>query len=220
MITLVNVTRVHHQTVILAQAQACFRPHERVGILAAAGSGKSTFARLLSGIEVPDSGAILRQGRASWPMGFAGAFHPDLTAAANITLIADMIGQDPGRTLAFCDRFGGFAGLDRPMKTFSPVERATLGFTLSLSVPCDTYIADEVIGVGDDLMRRRCDAMLDRRLASAGLIFLSRNPAQIRKYCQTFYVLIGGKLIRCPDIDTAAIALKLSHQPEAELVEP
>lgn len=215
MITLVNATRVHDQTVILAQVSACFKPRERVGILAAAGSGKSTVARLLSGIDEPDSGAILRQGRISWPMGFAGAFHPDLTAARNITLIADLIGQDPGRTLAFCDRFGAFAGgLDRPMKTFSPVERATLGFSLSLSLPCDTYIADEVIGVGDTAMRARCDAMLGRRLASAGLVFLSRNPAQIRKYCQTFHVLIGGKLIPCRDIDTAAAALKLSNHPE------
>lgn len=220
MITLVDVTRAHPSSVILMRARASFGRRERVGILAAAGSGKSTIARMLSGIEAPDSGAVLRHGRVSWPMGFAGAFHPDLTAATNIALIAEMIDRDPGQTLAFCDLFGGFAGLDRPMKTFSPIERATLGFALSLSVPCDTYIADEVIGVGDDIMRRKCDAMLDRRLATAGLVFLSRNPGQIRKYCQTFYVLIGGKLIRCPDIDTAATALKLSHQPEGELVWP
>lgn len=215
MITLINASRVQGQTVILAGATARFIPRERVGILAAAGAGKSTLARLFSGIEPPNGGAVLRQGRISWPMGFAGAFHPELSAATNITLIAAMIGQDPGRTLAFCDQFGGFAGrLDRAVKSFSPVERATLAFSLSLAVPCDTYIADEGIGAGDADMRARCDAMLDRRLASAGLVFLSRNPAQIRKYCTTFYVLIGGRLVPCPDVDVAAAALKLSHHPE------
>lgn len=214
MITLLNATRIQGSTVILAGATTQFKPRDRVGILAAAGSGKSTLARLFSGIEPPDGGTVLRHGRLSWPMGFAGAFHPELTAATNITLIADMIGHDPGRTLAFCDQFGGFAGLDRPMKTFSPVERATLAFSLSLAVPCDGYIADEVIGVGDGPMRARCDAMLDRRLATAGLIFLSRNPAQIKKYCRSFYVLISGRLIPCPDVDVAATALKLSAEPE------
>jgi capsular polysaccharide transport system ATP-binding protein len=214
MIILLNATRIQGSTVILAGATAQFKPRDRVGILAAAGSGKSTLARLFSGIEPPDGGTVLRQGRLSWPMGFAGAFHPDLTAATNITLISEMIGQDPGRTLAFCDQFGGFAGLDRPMKTFSPVERATLAFSLSLAVPCDGYIVDEVIGVGDAPLRAKCDAMLERRLANAGLIFLSRNPAQIKKYCHTFHVLIGGRLIPCPDIDVAATALKLSAERE------
>ena len=218
MIALVNASRVqrsaHGTAVILQPTTLGFPARARVGILAAAGSGKSSLARLFAGLEPPDTGHVVTQGRVSWPMGFAGGFHPELTAADNIALLAQIVGADPAPCIAFCASFGDLTPvMNRPVKTFSPIARATLAFSFSLAVPCDTYIADEVTGAGSDLMRRKCDAMLDRRLQTAGLILLSRNPGQIRKYCQSFFALIQGRLLPCRSVDIAATALQMTRSP-------
>lgn len=223
MITLSHVSHLNRPQaedpiVVLGDVSVLFRAGERVGILAAPGSGKSTLARLFSGIEQPDEGLIERQGRVSWPLGFAAALHPELSGAENIGLIGAILGQDPDEMIAFCDAFSGLgARMQRPLKYASPGDRALLAFSCSLAVPYATYIADEVLGVGSDQMRARCQAMLDRRLTHAGLIFLSRNPAQIKKTCTTFYVLVSGKLIACSDPAIGAEVLKLSRVPGADL---
>ncbi len=217
MIVLDNVSRIQRTdsgTIpLLTEASEYFGRHERVGILAAPGTGKSSVARLLSGIEKPDSGHVYREGKTSWPIGFAGGFHPELTGAQNIRFLSELVGQDPLEAIAFCTEFADLGdSLSKKNKTFSSVERAMLAYSFSLSVPCDMYIADEVIGVGDTDMRLRCSAILDQRLENAGLIFLSKNPAQLQKHCSRFLLLIESKLVPCYDLNEGVEALMASNE--------
>ena len=217
MIALQDVTRLQRtdngNLVLLSNATEQFKRNERVGILAAPGTGKSSIARMLAGVEKPDSGRIFRQGKVSWPIGFAGGFHPELSAAENITYLSNLVGQDPIEAISFCIEFAGFAdSIRQKLKTFSPGQRAAIAYSFSLSVACDMYIADEVIGIGDPEMRLRCRAMLDRRLEKAGLVFLSKNPTQLKNRCTRFFVLIDSKLVPCEDMDVGVAALALAKK--------
>lgn len=217
MIMLDNVSRIQRTDtgtlLLLSNATEHFGRDERVGILAAPGTGKSSIARLLAGIEKPDTGHIYREGKTSWPIGFAGGFHPELTGAQNITFLSELVGQDPGETIAFCTEFANLGkSLSKKAKTYSSLERAVVAYSFSLAVPCDMYIADEVVGVGDADMRLRCSAILDQRLAHAGLIFLSKNPAQLEKHCTRFLVLINGQLVPCDDLKLGVEALMHGHE--------
>jgi ABC-type glutathione transport system ATPase component len=51
--------------------------------------------------------------------------------------------------------------------------------------------------------------MLAKRLENASLIFVSRNPAQLAKYCDQFWVLLAGQLKPCrsPEIGMKALNL-------------
>ncbi len=201
---------------ILLEADAVIHPRERVGILAPAGAGKSSIARLICGIERPDQGAIHRSGRVSWPIGLAGPFHPELGVTDNLGLIAGLLGEEADRLIAFCHRFCDHSlALRGRMKDLTPAQRARLAYACSLAVPCDYYIADETVTVGEADLRAKCDAMLDRRLRAAGLVFLSRNPAQLSARCQRFYVLIRGKLMPCrtPQIGQEALRLAAASEP-------
>lgn len=212
MIALLNATRMVTDDLgprqILAETSLVIGDRERVGILAARGSGKSMIARLLSGIERPDSGQVLRTGRVSWPMGFAGALHPDLTVAENIALIGGLLGEDAEHLVAFCELSGGLGPiLHRKMKTASPAQRSAVAFCLSLGTQCDTYVADDSIGFGLDRQREMSEALLEQRLETAGLVFLSSNPQQIAKVCNRVFVLICGHLVPCQDIMAGQQAL-------------
>lgn len=189
---------------VLDDVSAFFGPKERVGILAAPGSGKSTIARLLSGVEPPNSGGVLRDGDISWPLGSAGFLHPELTGEMNVALIARTLGEDPLDVLTFCIELSRQEdGFRRKMKNYSPSVRAVLAFALSLSRQCDYYIADEKIAIGDGEDQERFAAMLDTRLQNAGLIFLSRNVRQLETICSRFFLLQDARLIEVDSIKTA-----------------
>ena len=66
--------------VVLDRITATFPSQQSIGILGRNGAGKSTLLRVLGGAELPDQGYIKRQGRVSWPIGFAGGFSGSLTA--------------------------------------------------------------------------------------------------------------------------------------------
>jgi len=217
MIVLENVSRIQRTNtgtlLLLSHANEHFGRDERVGILAAPGSGKSSIARLLAGIEKPDTGHIYREGKTSWPIGFAGGFHPELTGAQNITFLSELVGQDPLETIAFCIEFANLGeSLSKKIKTYSSLERAIVAYSFSLAVPCDMYIADEVVEVGDLDLRMRCNAILDQRLERAGLIYLSKNPSQLEKHCTRFLLLIEGQLVPCDDLKLGVEALMQSHE--------
>jgi capsular polysaccharide transport system ATP-binding protein len=195
-------------TEVLRPTSCIFGDGERIGILAARGSGKSSIARLLAGIAKPTTGKITRSGRISWPIGATGFIHPDLTVTENVQMIARLLGEDPHEMLAACEdltRLG--VRLQDKVKTLSPLHRAALGYTLSLAVDCDTYIADDVAGFGTGALREQTELRLHMRLARAGLVFLSSNPRQIAKFCDQNYVLIGGRLLPCNDLEAGQAAL-------------
>lgn len=221
MISLLNTTRMlpdlNTPRMLLHNVTDQFRPGDRVGILATPGSGKSSLARLLAGIEPPDRGHVVHKGQVSWPIGFAGLLHPELTGVQNLDVLATTLGRDPEDMIAFCAEFSELGSyLDQQMKTYSPVMRIALAFSVSMSVPFGMYIADEVVGYGDTQTRAKCEAMLDRRLTDAGLVFLSKNPNQLTNICTSFRVLTEGALIPCPDIDVAQDILNLSLARMAE----
>lgn len=202
------------QVPILLNTSVIFGRREKIGILAASGTGKSALARLFAGVDRPDAGEVLHRGQVSWPLGFAGFLHPDLTAAQNIALLARMTNQDVPRALAFCSHFCGFdAGLQRPTRDLSPTERAILAYGCSMAVPATQFIADETITVGDDTQRMKCEALLEQRMTYGGLVFISKNVNQLKRFCDRFYVLTSYQLMPCEDLQAAQAALIRSQMP-------
>ncbi len=201
---------------ILVEANAVFGLGERVGILAAPSTGKSSIARLLSGIDRPDHGRVRADTRVSWPIGFAGFLHPHLSVRDNIDIFARLMGMKPETVIAFCEGFDGLEDLNRQMmQDLTPTQRAILGYACALSVPGPAmWIADEVITVGEPSDRTRCDELLSDRLVQGGLVFLSRNVRQLKAYCDRFLVLINRRLVECSDLEVAQEALEFSTKRE------
>jgi ABC-type polysaccharide/polyol phosphate transport system ATPase subunit len=63
-------------------------PWRNTAILGRNGAGKSTLLRLLAGIEEPDTGKTIRHKTVSWPIGFRGSFHPELSGIENVRFVA------------------------------------------------------------------------------------------------------------------------------------
>ena len=214
MIRLENVVKSYRlregHKVVLRNLTATF-PKTSVAILGANGAGKSTLLRLIAGTELPDSGIILREGRISWPLGFAGSFNGSLSGAENVRFVARIYGEDTERVLDFVAAFSELGEFFRmPVSSYSSGMRARLAFGVSMAVAFDYYLVDEITAVGDDKFRQKCLTMFKEKLAHSSIIMASHSKATLKQYCQIGAVLHQGELTICEDLNEA-IALHEEH---------
>ena len=208
MITLQQITKTyrtsHGTHVVLNKLSAEFPERRNVGIIGRNGAGKSTLMRLISGAELPDSGAVVRRGRVSWPVGFSGGFSGSLTGAENTRFVARIYGMPVDRVLTFAAEFSELGEyFDMPVKTYSSGMRARLAFALSMAVDFDVYLVDEITAVGDSQFQKKCRLAFDERRDRSTLIIVSHDMSTIRNYCDSCAVLRQGRLQFCDTIDEA-----------------
>ncbi|WP_371587758.1 ABC transporter ATP-binding protein [Pseudoruegeria sp. SK021] len=187
-----------------------------VGLLGRNGAGKSTLLRIIAGTQDPDEGRVVRSGTVSWPIGFAGSFHPDLTGAQNTRFVARVYGADTESLTDYVEDFselGDFFYM--PVRTYSSGMKARLAFGVSMGIPFDTYLVDEVTSVGDQRFREKCAEVFDTRLKSSGAVMVSHSLGQIREMCQSGAVLNGGQLQYYPDI-AEAVEAHMRNQRETQ----
>lgn len=175
-----------------------------IGLVGRNGAGKSTLLKILAGTMRASSGRVISEGEISWQIGFAGSFHPELSGAQNVRFVARAYGVD---TDGLIDYVGEFAELGRsfyaPFRTYSSGMRARLAFGLSMGVPFSYYLIDEVTAVGDASFRKKCTAVLNERLETAGAIVVSHSDATLKAICASGMVLEDGHLTWHDKIDDA-----------------
>jgi capsular polysaccharide transport system ATP-binding protein len=203
-----NVTKVYktdgHRRTILEQASFTLKPGISYGILGINGAGKSTTMRLIAGTEEPTKGRVKRGLRVSWPLGFSGGFHPQMTGRDNVKFIARIYGEDPKRVLDFVEDFSELGSyLDVPIRTYSSGMGARLAFGMSMAIPFDCYLIDEVTSVGDGRFARRCEEVFSKRRKHADVIMISHSMEVIRAWCTQGIVLLNGRAIVYEDVNDA-----------------
>lgn len=175
-----------------------------IGLLGRNGAGKSTLLRMIAGTMSPDRGHIDCRGTISWPVGFAGSFHGDLTGAQNTKFIARVYGAD---SEALLDFVADFADLGRqfhqPYKGYSSGMRSRLAFGVSMGLRFDMYLIDEVTSVGDAAFREKSSELLNNRLEQSGALVVSHGKGMLRRLCDCAVVLEAGQLTYFDDIEEA-----------------
>ncbi len=177
---------------------------QALALLGANGSGKTTLLDLVAGRLRPDAGHVLRHGSVSFPVGFAGGFHRDLSGAQNIRFLARVYGADPQALVEFVADFAELGALyHAPLRSYSSGMRARLGFGASMGLPFDLYLVDEATAVGDGAFKRKSKALFRARMRGASGIMVSHNLRELRKYCDAGLVLHEGHLWYFDQIDEA-----------------
>ena len=171
-----------------------FPKGECVALMGGNGAGKSTMLKMLAGTLQPDSGEIIRHGTVSWPVGFAGSFHPDLTGAQNVKFVARIYGLDTTEMVQFAREFSQLgAHMHLPVRTYSSGMRSRLAFAMSMAVKFDTYLIDEITAVGDVAFQAKSEAMLRERLKHSGAVYVSHSVEQMARICSAGVVLQNGR---------------------------
>ncbi|MCL7465847.1 ABC transporter ATP-binding protein [Phaeovulum sp. NW3] len=208
MIRLENLSKIYHvkgqRKCVADQVNAVFPSGVSVGLLGRNGAGKSTLLRMIAGTSKPTDGRIVSDGSISWPVGFSGSFHGDLTGAQNIRFVARVYGVDAEYLVDYVRDFAELGmHFHLPVRTYSSGMRSRLAFGVSMGVRFDTYLVDEVTSVGDANFKKKSEAVFLDRMRSAGAIVVTHSMPMIRRMCTMGAVLEGGKLTLFDDIDAA-----------------
>ncbi len=211
----VQVPGYREPITILRGQTILFRDRARVSILAPAGSGRTTLARVFGGVKQPTGGRVFIAGSVGWPISQSTLINPILTVNENIAMIAQLISVPPGEIAAviawFCEND---QLLDRRVMDLAPSEKALALYALSLSVPFNHFIADDKILISDAHIAARADQLLRSRLDGAGLIFLSRNARMLERWCNEHYVLINQSLRQVSNPAEGQALLNAAEKPE------
>ncbi len=177
-------------------------PGEKLGILGRNGSGKSTLIRLIGGAEYADGGQIYRSMKVSWPLAFSGGFQGSLTGLDNLRFICRIYDTSIEDKIPYVEDFSELGRYMRePVKTYSAGMRARLAFALSMVIDFDCYLIDEVMAVGDDRFRKRCQTELFEKRGDRAMVIVSHSPGYIRAHCDKAAVMLGGRLHHFDTID-------------------
>ena len=199
MIRLENLTKIYYaegrRNVVADRLNAVFPTGQSVGLLGRNGAGKSTLLRMIAGTALPTSGRIVSDGTISWPVGFAGSFHQDLTGAQNVRFVARIYGVD---TDELVDYVADFAELGyhyhQPFMSYSSGMRSRLAMGTSMGIHFDTYLVDEVTSVGDADFRAKSQRVFQDRMSSSSAVVVTHSMAMVRQMCTMGAVLEHGRL--------------------------
>jgi capsular polysaccharide transport system ATP-binding protein len=184
----------HGRKVVLDDLTLTLPAGTRLGVLGRNGAGKSTLLSMIGGTSRPSAGEILRHTPISWPLGFGGTFHPDLTGAQNVRFVARIYGADTDTLVAYVEDFAELGDfMDMPVRSYSSGMRARLAFGMSMGIAFDWYLVDEITAVGDASFKRKSLAVFRSKLKDVGLLMVSHSINTIRTYCTSGLVLEAGR---------------------------
>lgn len=175
-----------------------------LGLFGLNGAGKTTLMQIIAGTMHADRGRVVSDGSISWPVGFAGSFHPDLTGAQNVRFIARVYGVDTEALVDFVEDFAELGPhFHAAVRTYSAGMKSRLTFGTSMGVQFDTYLIDEVTAVGDAAFRKKSQKLFLARMEHSSAILVTHEMGQMRNFCDAGIVLHEGKLSYFDDINEA-----------------
>jgi capsular polysaccharide transport system ATP-binding protein len=193
--------------VVLNHVSMTFDTTRSYGLLGVNGAGKSTTLRLISGTELPNSGSVRRSVRVSWPLGFAGGFHPLMTGRENTVFVARAYGADVRKVIEFVEDFAEIGEyFDIPVKFYSSGMMARVAFGLSMGIDFNVYLIDESLSVGDARFQRRCQEAFEARRKNSSVILVSHSMGLVKRYCDRGGVIVDGQIILYDNVDKAIAA--------------
>ena len=170
-----------------------------VGLIGRNGSGKTTLMKILAQVVAPTEGMAEIYGRVGALLEVGTGFHPELSGRENIELAGTIMGMSRVEIHDLAGDIIAFAGvddfLDMPVKRYSTGMFMRLAFSVSIHLPGEILLVDEILAVGDLEFQLKCYDRIDRATRDGRtVIFVSHATEVVRDLCESAFVLEGGRL--------------------------
>lgn len=173
---------------------------EKIGIIGANGSGKSTILKVISGILQPTSGTVRVRGQIAPLIELGAGFDPEISVMDNIWLYGVLLGFSQNEMRERAQSILEFAELQDyalvPVKGLSSGMVARLGFSIATDVQPDILILDEVLSVGDESFKNKCQQRIDKFWDGAvTVLVVSHSMEFVRESCERAIWIKKGKIL-------------------------
>jgi ABC-2 type transport system ATP-binding protein len=172
---------------------------EKVGIIGSNGAGKSTLLKLISGILAPSSGEVSVHGNIAPLIELGAGFDQDISVGDNIILYGVLLGFSRQEMKRRTQNILDFAELQDyesvPVKGLSSGMIARLGFAIATDVQPNILILDEVLSVGDEHFRNKCQRRMEQFWQNnATILVVSHDLEFIKSSCQRVIWIDRGEI--------------------------
>ena len=172
---------------------------EIFGIVGRNGAGKSTLLKVVSRVLVPTRGRVRTRGRVAPLLELGAGFHPELTGRENVFLNGTLLGHANPAIRSRLEDIVDFAELgafiDAPLRTYSSGMAARLGFAVATSWRPEILLVDEVLAVGDEAFKRKCQLRMQGfRSSGTTTLLVTHDMNTIITLCQRAAWLQNGRI--------------------------
>lgn len=180
---------------------------EALGIIGHNGAGKSTLLKVVAKVIKPIGGEVLVRGSIAPLIELGAGFDPELTGRENIYLNASILGFSRKEIDKKLDKIVEFSELGEfihsPLKSYSSGMISRLGFSIATEVDPDILIIDEILAVGDEHFRKKCDERMQKfKERGITILLVSHNMTEVRRLCDRVLWLDHGMSKRYGDVQT------------------
>lgn len=182
---LVNVNKSYENKAVLRDFSARFAEGKITAIMGPSGCGKTTLLRLILGIEQPDSGEILCEGKR-----FAAVFQEDrlsepLSAVSNVRLVAPTLSRDAARDLLRTFSLGD--ATDKPVSTLSGGMRRRVAIARAIAADADAVLLDEPFSALDGVTKRDVMMAVKEMLAGKTVLLVTHDEEEARTFADEIF---------------------------------
>ena len=177
---------------------------ETLGIIGHNGAGKSTLLKVIARVIKPGEGEVYVKGTIAPLIELGAGFDRELTGEENIYLNASILGFSRKEIGKRFDRIVEFSELAEfihsPLKNYSSGMVSRLGFSIATEVDPGILIIDEILAVGDEHFRKKCDQkILSFKARGTTMLLVSHDMEEIRRLCDRVLWLDHGASRMCGD---------------------
>jgi ABC-type polysaccharide/polyol phosphate transport system ATPase subunit len=181
---------------------------EAIGVIGRNGAGKSTLLRIAAGILKPSTGSAVVRGRIAPVIELGIGFEQELTGRENIVFNGALLGRSQQEMNNRMDEIVDFAELDafidQPIRTYSTGMVARLAFAVATTVNAQVLLLDEVLSVGDERFKRKCQLRMEEfRTRGISILFVSHDLGAVESLCDRAMWIAEGKIRS--ESETAAV---------------
>lgn len=220
MIRLINATKYYktqgEKKYILKDVNVTIPSGVNVGILGKNGMGKSTFLKMLAGIDFTTSGHIVSNNSFSWVMGLAKGLQPAMTGRQNVKFICRIYGKNEDEIIQICNYVKEFSEIgdyfDMPINLYSSGMKSRLTFSMSLAFDFDYMIIDEILSVGDAAFKKKSRNALEEKMIHSNILMVSHSMDEIREICDVGLLIDKGQVTYYDHIEDAIDAYNKLNQ--------
>lgn len=202
---------------------------ETLGIIGPNGAGKSTLLKILTGVTLPDSGAIQVGGKITGLLELGTGFNFEMTGLQNIYMNGLLLGMSreeidrkKEEIIAFTE-LGAF--IFEPLKTYSSGMVMRLAFSVAIHADPECFVIDEALSVGDAHFQQKCmQRIKEFRQSGGSIIFVSHDMNAVKMLCDRSVLLHQGNIIEEGSSDQVVnsynfLVSKMGNQENSLLVE-
>lgn len=170
-----------------------------LGIVGPNGAGKSTLLRIAAGILSPTTGVATIRGRLAPIIELGLGFEGELSGRENIFFNGALLGRSRAEMKDRMEDVIAFAELgefiDQPIRTYSTGMVARLAFAIATTVDANILLLDEIMSVGDESFRRKCqDRITAFREQGVTILVVSHDLEAVEKLCDDVMWLDHGRM--------------------------